>query len=164
MHSTCTTNPITVHHGSTASMMSSWLNQHCPGFMYVPHKPNPSGNEYHSIADGDQGKPIMWRVKLQEGKDRPKDANGHPRFPSQYENHSKTAALMLEMTKPIHNTGKVVTMDSGFCVTVGILALHDAGVFGQALIKKRGRFWPKHVPGNQIDEFMKDNFLEMQQP
>ncbi|KAL7460096.1 hypothetical protein ACHAXS_000564, partial [Conticribra weissflogii] len=78
--------------------MSSWLNQHCPGFMYVPRKPHPSGNEYHSIADGDQGKPIMWRVKLQEGKDRPK---------------------------------KIVTMDSGFCVTVGMLALHDAGVFGQ---------------------------------
>ena len=50
-------------------------------------------------------------------------------------------------------------MDSRFCVTVGMLALHDAGVFGQALIKKRGRFWPKHVPGNQIDEFMKDKPL-----
>ncbi len=91
----------------------------------------------------------MWWVKLQEGKGHPKDANGHPQFPSQYENRSKTATLMLEMTKPIHNTGKVVTMDSGFCATAGILALHDAGVFGQALIKKRGRFWPKHVPGNQ---------------
>ncbi|KAL7460042.1 hypothetical protein ACHAXS_000509 [Conticribra weissflogii] len=39
--------------------MSSRLNQHYPGFMYVPCKPHPSGNEYHSIADGDQGKPIM---------------------------------------------------------------------------------------------------------
>ncbi len=78
----------------------------------------------------------MWQVKLQEGKDRPKDANGQPQFPSQYKNHSKTAALMLEMTKQIHNTGKIVTMYSGFCVTVGMLALHDAGVFGQALIKK----------------------------
>ncbi|KAL7447697.1 LOW QUALITY PROTEIN: hypothetical protein ACHAXS_000075 [Conticribra weissflogii] len=58
------------------------------------------------------------------------------------------------MTKPIHNMDKVVTMDSGFCVAAGILALHDVGVF--ALINKQGKFWPKHVPWNQIDEYMKD--------
>ena len=108
--------------------------------MYVPRKPNPSGNEYHSIADGDQGKPIMWRVKLQEGKDRPMDSNNKPRFPTKFENKSKTSALMLNMTKPIHNTGTVVTMDSGFCVAAVILALHHVGVYGQALIKNRGRF------------------------
>ena len=139
--------------------MSSWLNQYCPGFMYVPRKPHPSGNEYHSIADGDQGKPIMWRVKLQEGKDRPMDSNNKPRFPTEFENNSKTSALMLYMTKPIHNTGKVVTMDSGFCVAAGILALHHVGVYGQALIKKRGRFWPKHVPGQMIEEALKDKDL-----
>eukprot|EP00984_Skeletonema_dohrnii_P023854 scaffold12953_cov123-Skeletonema_dohrnii-CCMP3373.AAC.9 len=43
-------------------------------------------------------------------------------------------------------------MDSGFCVTAGILALHDKGVYGQSLIKKRGRYWPKDVPGDAIDE------------
>jgi hypothetical protein len=43
-------------------------------------------------------------------------------------------------------------MDSGFYVTAGTLALHDQGIFGQALIKKRGRYWPVHVPGNQIDD------------
>ncbi len=80
-------------------------------------------------------------------------------IPVPIQNHSKTAALMLEMTKPIHNTGKVVTIDSGFCVTVGVLALCDAGVFGQALIKKRGLFWPMHVPSNQINEFINDNPL-----
>ena len=47
-------------------------------------------------------------------------------------------------------------MDSGFCVTAGILALHDHGFFGQALIKKRGRFWPVHVPGDQIDRHFED--------
>ncbi|KAL3810770.1 LOW QUALITY PROTEIN: hypothetical protein ACHAXA_001595, partial [Cyclostephanos tholiformis] len=52
--------------------MSSWLNKFCPGFMCVPRKPHPFGNEYHSIADGDDGKSIMWRVKLVEGKDRPR--------------------------------------------------------------------------------------------
>ena len=133
--------------------MNSWLNKYCPGFMVVPRKPHPEGNEYHSIADGDDGKPIMWRVKLQEGKDRPKKANGAWAFPSEWDREGPTVRLMLEMTRPIHYSGKVVTMDSGFCVSAGILALHHRGVYGQALIKKRGRWWPKKVPGDQIDEY-----------
>ena len=49
--------------------MDSFLDKFCPGFMSVPRKPHPLGNEYHLIADRDDGKPIMWRIKLQEGKD-----------------------------------------------------------------------------------------------
>jgi hypothetical protein len=56
--------------------MNTWLNKKCPGFMTVERKSDPSGNEYHSIADGDDGKPIMWRIKIQEGKDQPKKADG----------------------------------------------------------------------------------------
>ncbi|KAL7450467.1 hypothetical protein ACHAXS_000228 [Conticribra weissflogii] len=52
--------------------MSSWLNQHCLSFMFVSQKPHFSGNKYHLIANGDQGKPMMWCIKLQEGKDQPK--------------------------------------------------------------------------------------------
>jgi len=39
--------------------------------MFVPRKLHPSGNEYHFIADQDQGKPIMWHIKFQisEGED-----------------------------------------------------------------------------------------------
>ena len=133
--------------------MNSWNNKYCPGYMVVPRKPHPLGNEYHTIADGDQGRPIMWRAKIQEGKDRPMMNGRTPRYPSQFECYSVTAKLMLEMTKPIFNTGKVVTMDSGFCVTAGILAMHDNGVYGQALIKKRGRYWPRHVPGDQIEDY-----------
>jgi hypothetical protein len=94
--------------------MNTWLNKYCPGFMVVPQKPHPYGNEYHSIADGDKGYPIMWRVKLQEGKDRPTKADGSPAFPLKYESYSKTANLMLEMTENIHGTGKIVSMDSVF--------------------------------------------------
>ena len=56
--------------------MNSWLDKYCPSFMVVPCKSHHFGNEYHSIADGDQGRPIMWRIKLQEGKDRPKKEDG----------------------------------------------------------------------------------------
>ncbi len=51
--------------------MSSWLNKFCRGFMCIPRKPHLQGNEYHSIADADKdgSQPIMWCMKLVEGKD-----------------------------------------------------------------------------------------------
>ena len=66
---------------------------------------------------------------------------------------SPTAAnLMLEMSEPIHSSGIVITHDSGFCMTEGIVAQHNVKKFGQALIKKRGCFWPDGVPGDQIND------------
>ncbi|KAL7460531.1 hypothetical protein ACHAXS_000978 [Conticribra weissflogii] len=93
--------------------------------MFVPRRPNSSGNKYHSIGDDDQ-----------EGKYHPKNDNDWRFYPSEFENHSMTAALMLEMTRPIHNTCKVVTMDSCCCVALKILSLHNAVVFGHSLITK----------------------------
>ncbi len=101
--------------------MSSCLNQHCPGFMYVEHKPHPSGNEYHSIADRRQGKLIMWQVKLQEGKYHPKNNHGMPWFPSEFENNTKDSAIMPDMAKPIHNIGKDVVMACRFLLLLGSL-------------------------------------------
>ena len=135
--------------------MNTWLNKFCPGFMALPRKPRLFGNECHSSADGDGGKPIMWWVKLVEGKDQPKLPNGQWAFPLKWERegYSKTVNLLLEMTEPLHGSGKVVTGDSGFCVTKGVTALHQKGVFFQSLIKKR-RYWPAQVPGDRSDAFM----------
>ncbi|KAL7476888.1 LOW QUALITY PROTEIN: hypothetical protein ACHAW6_002717 [Cyclotella cf. meneghiniana] len=55
------------------------------------------------------------------------------------------------MTEPIHNTGKVVCMDSGICVATGIIALHKRVVYGQSLIKKQRKYWPKHVSGSALE-------------
>ena len=33
-------------------LMNSFLDTFCPGFMCVPRKPHPFGNEYHMISDG----------------------------------------------------------------------------------------------------------------
>jgi Transposase IS4 len=50
--------------------MMVWSNQWtCPGFMFVPRKPHPFGNEWHSFCCGVSGK--MFAVELVEGKDRP---------------------------------------------------------------------------------------------
>ncbi len=136
-------------------LMNSWLNKFCPGFMSLPHKPHPFGNEYHLIADRDGGRPIMWRVRIVKGKDRPKKPDRTWAFPTKWETkgYSNTVELLMDMTKPLHHTGKVVTGDSGFCVAQGVTALHQHGVHGQFLIKKR-RYWPKHVPGDYIDAYM----------
>ena len=56
--------------------MNYFLDKFFPEFMSVPRKTHPIGNDYHRIEDGDEGYPVMYRIKIQEGKDRPKDANG----------------------------------------------------------------------------------------
>ena len=141
--------------------MNSFLNKFCPGFMSVPRKPHPLGNEYHSIADGDEGYPVMYRIKTQEGKDCLKDANGKWEFPSKFEGenpntgrkYTKTSSLMCEMTVPLHGIEEIVSTDSGFFVTAGIPHLHEHGMYGQSLIKKRN-YWPKGCPGAHIYSYV----------
>ena len=57
---------------------------------------------------------MIWRTKIQEGKDRPKNDDGGWAFPSDFETQAlkniKTAVLMLEMTRLIHGSGRVVTV------------------------------------------------------
>ena len=65
---------------------------------------------------------------------------------------------MCEMTGPLQGTGKIVSTDSGFCVTVGILHLHEHSVNGKSLIKKK-KYLPKGCPGAQIDSYMEGKKL-----
>ena len=127
--------------------MSSWMNKYtCPGWMFVPRKPRPFGNEYHSICCGLSC--IMFAVELVEGKDRPKE------LPSPNKKE-KTAHLLLELCKSLWGSGKIVVLDSGFCVLMALIALKKVGVFAHAVIKKR-RYWPKFVPGDEIEERLKE--------
>jgi Transposase IS4 len=124
--------------------MMEWTNQYtCPGFMFVPRKPHPFGNEWHSICCGLSG--IMYAVELVEGKDKP------PNHSKEFDEKGKTVGLLLRLTKRIWSTGKIVVLDSGFCVLKGIIELRQRGVFAAAVIKKR-RYWPKYIPGEQIQQ------------
>ena len=51
--------------------MNTWLNEYCPGWMCIPCKLHLFGNEYNTIADGDDGIAMVWRVELWEDKDQP---------------------------------------------------------------------------------------------
>ena len=94
----------------------------------------------------------MYRIKIQEGKDRPKDANVKLVFSSKFEGenpntggkYNNTSSLIFEMTVPLHGMGKIMSMDSAFFVKVVILHLHKHGMYGRSLIKKR-KYWPKSV-------------------
>ena len=123
--------------------MSIWFNKWtCPGWMFVPRKPHPFGNEYHSVCCGESG--IMWGIELVEGKDAPPQ---RPRDPNDGL-LGKTAGLLLRMLRPIFGTAKVVILDSGFCVLKALIALRENGVFASSVIKKR-RYWPAMIPKKQ---------------
>ena len=69
--------------------------------------------------------------------------------------HGKTGSLLLRLTESIFDTGKVVILDSGFCVLQALIPLKKNGVFASALVKKR-KYWPKHVKGDGIKEALQD--------
>ena len=53
--------------------MSVWTNQWtCPGWMFVPRKPHPIGNEYHSMCCCGLSGVMYSSIELVEGKDRPR--------------------------------------------------------------------------------------------
>ena len=111
--------------------MSIWTSRWtCPGWVFCPRKPHPFGNEYHTVCCCMSG--VLYRVEMVEGKDHPAEI---PRDPIE-KKYGKTVALLLTMCKPIYSTGKVVILDSGFCVLQGIIELRKKGVFAGALIKK----------------------------
>ena len=97
--------------------MSFWVNMNTrPGFIYCPRKPWPFGNEYHTMCCCQSG--VMFNLELAKGKDQPRDAPPVP-----YNEHKTTARLLLQMSKQLYNTGKVVILDSGICVLKGIVEL-----------------------------------------
>ena len=49
------------------------------------------------------------------------------------------------------HSGRVVIMDSGFCVLQALIELLHVGVYSSAVIKKR-RYWPKYIDGEGIDQ------------
>ena len=111
--------------------MNIWLNKYCPWWMCVPCKPHPFSNEYHIITDGDFGAALIWHCELHEGMDHPPQLGT-----MKWDEKGATVGLMLRVMEPIHQIGKIVIHDSGFCMTAGILDQHNLGIYCQALIKK----------------------------
>ncbi len=90
----------------------------------------------------------MFYVKLVEGNDLLPQLG-----PKEFDDHGKTVGLMLQVSHSLWNLGKVVTMDSGLSVLKGILAMKKKCVFGQSLVKHRGKGWLVLVLGKYIDDY-----------
>lgn len=121
----------------------------CPGWMFVPRKPHPKGNEYHTLACALSK--IIFFHEIVEGKDRPPHL-GLQKYESA--EVGKTAALMLRMTECLSGTGTIVGMDSGFASVQGLAMMASKGVYGSIVCKKKGRNWPKHIDGTEIESYM----------
>lgn len=123
--------------------MVAWLSKRtCPGWVFVPRKPHPMGNEYHTIACGTSK--VLFRVELVEGKDHP------PNITVEHEELGKVPGLLVRLTKDMHGTGRVVVLDSGFSSLRGLLELKKRGLYASIVIKKK-RYWPKYIPGDELD-------------
>ena len=118
--------------------MRMWTNKFtCPWFMFIPHKPWPFGNEYHTVCCCSSG--IMWGIDLVEGKDHPQQLGMQ-----QYDNLGSSVGLLLCMLSRIYHKGFIVILDSEFCVLKGIIELRKKEVFASALVKKQ-RYQPKYI-------------------
>ena len=71
----------------------------------------------------------MFGIEMVEGKQRPRELDTDPK-------NRKTINLLLRLCKPIYGAGKIVILDSGFCVLEGLIALRKLGVFSGSLIRK----------------------------
>ena len=123
---------------------------HMPGWMFVPRKPHPFSNEYHSVCCSTSG--IMWGMELVDGKDA-RCAAEHPK--PKYSNHGNTVGLLLQILELLFIRGSVVVLDGGFCVLKGIIELKKRGVYASALIKKHC-YWLKYIKCDDIKSHFDD--------
>ena len=72
-------------------------------------------------------------MEMVEGKDMPKEV----KMARNVKRGEETIGLLLRLTRSLYSTGKVVILDSGFCVLRGLIELRKVGVFASALIKKK---------------------------
>ena len=95
--------------------VSIWTNRWTyPRWIFIPHKPRQFVNEYHTIADGLTN--ILFRVEIVEGKDA-------QNFWVDFDEKGKISGLLLRLTRGIWQSGRVIILDSGFCVLQSIVEL-----------------------------------------
>ena len=112
--------------------MMAWVSKYtCPGWICVPRKSHPFCNKFHTAGDGVLH--ILFQMELVEGKDEPEE-----KAKPQYSNLGKTVGLLMCLAQTIYNSGRVIILDSGFCVLAGLLQLLKKGLYASAVVKKGG--------------------------
>ena len=65
-----------------------------------------------------------------------------------------TYGLPLILTKVLQSMWKVVILDNTFYILQGIIEIRKVVLFTASVINKR-RYWPRHVPGQEIYNYIK---------
>ncbi len=90
----------------------------------------------------------MFAIEFVQGT---KDRRATQIVPNEkYSEHGKTTGLLMRLTESIHHSGRVVIMDSGFCVLKGLVQLASVGVVYASLVIKKRRYWPMYIDGAAI--------------
>ena len=107
-----------------------------------PHKPHHFGIKYHNIVC--ELSKVIYHVDIIDYKDRPQGM-----VQKEFNEKGEMKGLTVRMIKPVRGTGKVVIMDSGFCILEGLVLMVENDVLGSAFVNK-WRYWPKGVPVEDI--------------
>ena len=110
--------------------------------MFVPRKPYFLGNKYHTIVCAKSK--VIYNFDIMEGKDLPRRVGK-----KDFKEKGLAAGLVLRMKNPLWGTGKVVVVDSVFCVMEGLISMVEILFLGSVLIKKQ-HYWPNWVPAEEI--------------
>ena len=103
--------------------MLHWASEFtCPGFVFVPRKPWPFGDECHTICCALCG--MLFGVEMCEGKDSLPQCGK----PEHEDRGGKTVGSLLRLANSIWGTGRAIALDSGFCVLQGIIDIGDVDV------------------------------------
>ena len=83
----------------------------------------------------------MYSIELLKGKyQQPQPP------PPPIEEKGRTAGLLIRLCESIMHSGRVVILDSGFCVLQALTEFLLVGVYSSAVIKKR-RYLAKYIDG-----------------
>ena len=77
--------------------------------MFIPRKPHPIRNEYHTICCGESG--ILYAMEVIEGVDHSNEL--HDDLVDATVNKN---GLLLRLTSLLCTTGKVLMLGSGLCI------------------------------------------------
>jgi len=126
--------------------MVQWTNKSTiPAYIFIPRKPIPCGQEYHTIADVDSN--IIFGFEI---VDKVKKL-----YDDQY--RLKMTALCVRMTEStkLHGSRRIVYCDSAFASLDAMEALRDKGLYSIMMVKKKN-YWPKGIAGQELLEELKD--------
>jgi hypothetical protein len=105
-----------------------------PHVSFVKRKPRPNGAEMKTTADVQSG--VMLYIEIQKGKQQNNTAD----FADKYQHH---VALSLRLSKPWHNTGRIVNGDAAFSSFACAVAHLENGLRFRGVLKQASKSYPK---------------------